>query len=100
MVYGKYMSRGFASEFIVVVAPNERALETFISDVSNDNPGSRTVRVLASSYEIREWKRLQVKMRAFSPLAVDGTIYLREDGSRDFQRGAPVREREHWANHA
>ena len=87
MVYGKHMSRGRVNEFVIVIAPSERAFAQFAANESNDNPGSITVRVNAKSRAVQDFGRLP------------DVIHVREDGSRDFERGAPVREREHWANH-
>ena len=85
MVYGKYMSRGFSNEFVIVVAPCAKAFEQFAADMSNDNPASRTVRISSKSQDARDFNKLEARM-----LEVGETpeaIYLLEDGCRDFERG-------------
>ena len=94
MVYGKYMCRANSSAFLIVVAPSVKAARQF----ARDNAGRLESVLLIDAGAYNAVREIEDAARAGNdhPEA----IYVREDGSRDFERGAPVREREHWANHA
>ena len=89
MIFRKFMSHGFA---VIVVSPTAKAVRQFALD--NAVKCSRIALTDTADYnavrEIENAHRLGFDSK--------DAIYLREDGSRDYERGMPIREREHWAS--
>ncbi len=89
MIFRKFESRGFAA---IVVATSAKAVRQFCLD--NGGQCSRIALTDTADYnavrEIENAHRLGFDSKH--------AIYVREDGSRDYERGMPIREREHWTS--
>ena len=88
MIFRKFESRGFAA---ILVAPSAKAARQFCLD-----NGGRCSRIaLTDNVDYNAVREIENAHRLGSDS--QDAIYLREDGSRDYERGMPIREREHWA---